>query len=113
MFTIEMDHDEITITLLDDTGGYADVIINSFDDIVYIRQFEEEDDAPVDVHLAEVGDKKVDVIKAVRAITGLGLKDAKGLVDTAPSVIKEGVVKAEAEEYLKQLEDAGAKAELK
>ena len=73
----------------------------------------EEDDAPVDVHLAEVGDQKVDVIKAVRAITGLGLKDAKGLVDTAPSVIKEGVVKAEAEEYLKQLEDAGAKAELK
>ena len=73
----------------------------------------EEDDAPVDVHLAEVGDKKVEVIKAVRAITGLGLKDAKGLVDTAPSVIKEGVVKAEAEEYLKQLEDAGAKAELK
>ena len=74
---------------------------------------EEADDAPVDVHLTEVGDKKVDVIKAVRAITGLGLKDAKGLVDTAPSVIKEGVVKAEAEEYLKQLEDAGAKAELK
>jgi len=73
----------------------------------------EEDDAPVDVHLAEVGDKKVDVIKAVRAITGLGLKDAKGLVDTAPSVIKEGVVKAEADEYLKQLEDAGAKVELK
>ena len=73
----------------------------------------EEDDAPVDVHLAEVGVKKVDVIKAVRAITGLGLKDAKGLVDTAPSVIKEGVAKAEAEEYLKQLEDAGAKAELK
>jgi large subunit ribosomal protein L7/L12 len=73
----------------------------------------EVDDAPVDVHLAEVGDKKVDVIKAVRAITGLGLKDAKGLVDTAPSVIKEGVVKAEADEYLKQLEDAGAKAELK
>jgi len=46
MFTIEMDHDEITITLLDDTSGYADVIINSFDDIVYIRQFEEEDGAP-------------------------------------------------------------------
>ena len=73
----------------------------------------EADDAPVDVHLAEVGDKKVDVIKAVRAITGLGLKDAKGLVDTAPSVIKEGVVKAEADEYVKQLEDAGAKVELK
>jgi large subunit ribosomal protein L7/L12 len=74
---------------------------------------EEADDAPVDVHLTEVGDKKVDVIKAVRAITGLGLKDAKGLVDTAPSIIKEGVVKAEADEYAKQLEDAGAKAELK
>ena len=73
----------------------------------------EADDAPVDVHLAEVGDKKVDVIKAVRAITGLGLKDAKGLVDTAPSIIKEGVVKAEADEYAKQLEDAGAKVELK
>jgi|TARA_B110000438_G_scaffold87582_1_gene87064 large subunit ribosomal protein L7/L12 len=74
---------------------------------------EAEDDAPVDVHLIEVGDKKVDVIKAVRAITGLGLKDAKGLVDEAPSVIKEGVVKAEADEYAKQLEEAGAKAELK
>jgi len=73
----------------------------------------EADDAPVDVHLAEFGYKKVDVIKAVRAITGLGLKDAKGLVDTAPSVIKEGVVKAEADEYAKQLEDAGAKVELK
>ena len=53
------------------------------------------------------------MIKAVRAITGLGLKDAKGLVDTAPSVIKEGVNKAEADEYAKQLEDAGAKVELK
>ena len=73
----------------------------------------EADDAPVDIHLAEVGDKKVDVIKAVRAITGLGLKDAKGLVDEAPSVIKEGVNRAEAEEHAKALEDAGAKAELK
>ena len=63
--------------------------------------------------LTEVGDKKVDVIKAVRAITGLGLKDAKGLVDGAPSSLKEGVDKAEAEEYVKQLEEAGAKAELK
>jgi hypothetical protein len=52
MFTIEMDHDEITITLLDDSGNYADVIINSFDDIVYIRQFEEEDDAPQAIALS-------------------------------------------------------------
>ena len=73
----------------------------------------EADDAPVDIHLTDVGDKQVDVIKAVRAITGLGLKDAKALVDEAPSVIKEGVVKAEAEEHAKALQDAGATAELK
>ena len=71
------------------------------------------DDAPVDIHLTEVGDKKVDVIKAVRAITGLGLKDAKALVDEAPSVIKEGVNKAEADEHAQALQDAGATAELK
>ena len=73
----------------------------------------EADDAPVDIHLTDVGDKKVDVIKAVRAITGLGLKDANALVDEAPSVIKEGVVKAEAEEHAQALQDAGATAELK
>ena len=73
----------------------------------------EAEDATGDLHLAEVGDKKVDVIKAVRAITGLGLKDAKGLVDEAPSVIKEGIKKTEADEYAKQLEEAGAKAEFK
>ena len=53
------------------------------------------------------------MLKAVRAITGLGLKDAKALVDEAPSVIKEGVDKAEADEHAKALEEAGAKAELK
>ena len=73
----------------------------------------EEEAGPVELMLTEVGDKKVDVIKAVRAITGLGLKDAKGLVDGAPSSLKEGVDKAEAEEHVKQLEEAGAKAELK
>ena len=73
----------------------------------------EDEDATGDLHLAEVGDKKVDVIKAVRSITGLGLKDAKGLVDGAPSVIKEGIKKTEADEYTKQLEEAGAKAEFK
>lgn len=73
----------------------------------------ETEDATGDLHLSEVGDKKVDVIKAVRAITGLGLKDAKGLVDDAPSVIKEGIKKTEADEYAKQLEEAGAKAEFK
>ena len=72
----------------------------------------EEKDA-FDVVLSAAGDQKVQVIKAVRAITGLGLKDAKALVDEAPSVIKEGVDKAEADEHAKALEEAGAKAELK
>jgi large subunit ribosomal protein L7/L12 len=66
-----------------------------------------------DVVLAAFGDNKVGVIKAVRGITGLGLKEAKELVESAPSPIKEGVAKAEAEEMKKQLEEAGAKVELK
>ena len=74
---------------------------------------EEEGPSSVDIHLTVVGEKKVDVIKAVRTITGLGLKDAKGLVDEAPSTIKEGVDKGEADEYKKQLEEAGATVELK
>tara|TARA_B100000029_G_scaffold484059_1_gene535853 strand:- start:2051 stop:2437 length:387 start_codon:yes stop_codon:yes gene_type:complete len=73
----------------------------------------EDEAAPGDLHLIEVGDKKVDVIKAVRSITGLGLKDAKALVDGAPSPIKEGISKAEADEFAKQLEEAGAKSEFK
>ena len=66
-----------------------------------------------DVILAGAGDKKVNVIKAVRAITGLGLKEAKALVDEAPSPIKEGASKDEAEDFKKQLEEAGATVELK
>ena len=66
-----------------------------------------------DVILASVGDKKVNVIKAVRGITGLGLKEAKDLVDGAPSPIKEGASKDEAEDFKKQLEEAGATVELK
>ena len=66
-----------------------------------------------DVILAGFGDKKVGVIKAVRGITGLGLKEAKELVESAPAPIKEGVEKAEAEEVKKQLEEAGATVELK
>ncbi len=65
------------------------------------------------VVLAAVGEKKVEVIKVVRAATGLGLKEAKDLVDGAPKPVKEGVSKADAEALKKQLEDAGAKAELK
>ena len=65
------------------------------------------------VVLAEVGANKVGVIKAVREITGLGLKEAKDLVDGAPKPLKEGVAKADAEAAKKKLEEAGAKAELK
>lgn len=65
------------------------------------------------VVLAAAGDKKVEVIKVVRAATGLGLKEAKDLVDGAPKPIKEGVNKADAEALKKQLEEAGAKVELK
>ena len=66
-----------------------------------------------DVVLSAAGDQKVQVIKAVRAITGLGLKEAKDLVDGAPNTLKEAVKKADAEEMLKQLTEAGASAELK
>jgi large subunit ribosomal protein L7/L12 len=66
-----------------------------------------------DVVLSAVGDKKVNVIKAVRAITGLGLKEAKEMVDGAPSTVKEAASKDDAEEAKKQLEEAGASAELK
>ena len=66
-----------------------------------------------DVILASAGDKKVNVIKAVRAITGLGLKEAKGLVDGAPSPIKEGVSKDDAEDIKSQIEEAGGSVELK
>ena len=65
------------------------------------------------VMLNACGDKKVEVIKVVRAVTGLGLKEAKDLVDGAPKAVKEGVSKAEAEALRKQLEDAGAKVEVK
>jgi large subunit ribosomal protein L7/L12 len=65
------------------------------------------------VNLTEVGANKVGVIKAVREITGLGLKEAKDLVDGAPKHVKEGISKADAEAAKKKLEDAGAKAELK
>ncbi|MDG1703435.1 MAG: 50S ribosomal protein L7/L12 [Pseudomonadales bacterium] len=72
-----------------------------------------EEQTEFDVMLASAGDKKVNVIKAVRAITGLGLKEAKALVDDAPSAIKEGVSKDEADDIQKQLEEAGATVELK
>jgi large subunit ribosomal protein L7/L12 len=65
------------------------------------------------VMLTGVGDNKVNVIKVVRAVTGLGLKEAKDLVDGAPKAVKEGVPKKDADDILKQLTEAGAKAEIK
>ena len=73
----------------------------------------EEEKANWDVILKEAGEQKIQVIKAVKEATGLGLKDAKDLVDGAPKAIKEGIPKADAEELKKALEAAGALAELK
>ena len=73
----------------------------------------EEEKTEFDVVLAEVGDAKTAVIKAVKEITGLGLKESKEIVDNAPKAVKTGVSKADAEEMKKTLEDAGAKVELK
>jgi len=72
-----------------------------------------EEKTEFDVVLTSAGDKKINVIKEVRAITGLGLKEAKDLVEGAPKTVKEGVAKAEAEDLKKKLEEAGAKVDLK
>ena len=72
-----------------------------------------EEQSEFEIFLADVGEKKIDVITAVRAITGLGLKEAKAIVDGAPSSVKEGANKDEAEQAKSQLEEAGAKVELK
>jgi len=71
-----------------------------------------EEKTEFDVKLTETGSQKIQVIKVIRAITGLGLKEAKELVDSAPSVIKEGVSKEEAEEIQKKVEDVGGKVEI-
>ena len=72
-----------------------------------------EEQSEFSVFLASAGDKKINVIKEVRALTGLGLKEAKDLVEAAPKEVKGGVAKKDAEEYKKKLEAAGAKVELK
>jgi large subunit ribosomal protein L7/L12 len=72
-----------------------------------------EEKTEFDVILTDAGDKKINVIKEVRAITGLGLKEAKDLVEAAPKPVKEAVSKQEAEELKKKLEEAGAKVEVK
>jgi len=74
---------------------------------------EEEEQTEFDVILKAAGEKKINVIKEVRAITGLGLKEAKDLVDGAPNPVKQAIPKAEAEEIQKKLEEAGAEVEVK
>ena len=74
---------------------------------------EEEEQSTFDVVLAEAGDKKIQVIKVVRAATGLGLKEAKALVDEAPKPVKEGIEKEEADKLKAELEEAGGKVEVK
>jgi large subunit ribosomal protein L7/L12 len=74
---------------------------------------EAEEKTEFDVILTAAGDKKIQVIKEIRAITGLGLKDAKALVDEAPNPVKEGIAKEDAEKIKAQLEEAGAQVELK
>ena len=73
----------------------------------------EEEQTEFDVFLADIGGKKIKVIKAVRELTGLGLKEAKGVVDDAPGNVKEGLSKEDAEEMKEKLEEAGATVELK
>lgn len=72
-----------------------------------------EEQTEFDVVITAAGEKKVNAIKVVRSVTGLGLKEAKAMVDEAPSTVKEGASKEEAEDIVKQLEEAGASAELK
>jgi large subunit ribosomal protein L7/L12 len=74
---------------------------------------EEEEQTEFDVILKEAGQQKINVIKVVRALTGLGLKEAKDLVDGAPNAVKQAVTKAEAEDVKKQLEEVGAAVEVK
>ena len=76
-------------------------------------QAEAEEKTEFDVILSQVGDKKIQVIKVIRAVTGLGLKEAKALVDEAPKPVKEGVSKEEAENVKGQLEEAGATVDIK
>ena len=73
----------------------------------------EEEKSEFNIHLAEVGANKIAVIKVVREVTGLGLAEAKAVVDKAPSLVKENVAKEQAEEFKKKFEEAGAKVELK
>jgi len=82
-------------------------------ELVELKKAIEEEKSAFDVVLTGAGDKKIQVIKVVRALTGLGLKEAKDLVDGAPNPVKEGVAKDEADSIVAQLQEAGASVEIK
>ncbi len=99
-------------TLLEEKWGVSAAAPAAVAAVAAVAEVAEEKDE-FDVILASFGEKKINVIKEVRGITGLGLKEAKDLVEAAPKAVKEGVKKEEAEEIKKQLEEAGATVELK
>jgi len=92
---------------------FAAAHISVLHDGIVIKLWSAEEKTEFNIVLVDSGDKKINVIKVVRALTGLGLKEAKDAVEQTPSVIKEGVSKDEAEAAKKELEEAGAKVELK
>ncbi|MDC1307532.1 50S ribosomal protein L7/L12 [Pseudomonadales bacterium] len=106
-----MDVVELVSAMEEKFGVSAAAAVSSAPVAVAAAAVEEKDE--FDVIITAAGEKKVNSIKVVRAITGLGLKEAKDLVDSAPATVKEGVNKAEAEDIKKQLEEAGASVELK
>jgi large subunit ribosomal protein L7/L12 len=106
-----MDVVELVSAMEEKFGVSAAAAVSAAPVAVAAAVVEEKDE--FDVIITAAGEKKVNAIKVVRAITGLGLKEAKDLVDNAPSTVKEGVNKAEAEDLKKQLEEAGASVELK
>ena len=106
-----MDVVELVSAMEEKFGVSAAAAVSAAPVAVAAAAVEEKDE--FDVIITAAGEKKVNSIKVVRAITGLGLKEAKDLVDNAPSTVKEGVNKAEAEDLKKQLEEAGASVELK
>ncbi|MDA9050437.1 50S ribosomal protein L7/L12 [Pseudomonadales bacterium] len=106
-----MDVVELVSAMEEKFGVSAAAAVSAAPVAVAAAAVEEKDE--FDVIITAAGEKKVNSIKVVRAITGLGLKEAKDLVDSAPATVKEGVNKAEAEDIKKQLEEAGASVELK
>jgi len=98
---------------LEDKFGVSAAVPMAAAPVAAAAQAEAEEKTEFDVVLTQIGDKKIQVIKAIRAITGLGLKEAKAVVDEAPKPIKEGISKDEAEDIKKQMEEAGATVEVK